>query len=68
MHRYGLFPAYHQKTYDLSHNDDTNNKNTETETLLTNIQSLFDKLNANGKSEAIKRLEELTHLKQYTDK
>ena len=47
MHRYGLFPAYHQKTYDLSHNDDTNNKNTETETLLTNIQSLFDKLNAN---------------------
>ncbi len=58
----------HQKTYDLSHNDDTNNKNTETETLLTNIQSLFDKLNANGKSEAIKRLEELTHLKQYTDK
>lgn len=35
---------------------------------LTDLDPLFDKLNTNGKKEAVKRIEELTHLKQYTDK
>ena len=46
----------------------TSNKNTENKISLTDIQALFCKLNTNGKKEIFKRLEELTHLKQYTDK
>lgn len=49
----------------------TSDKNTEQEILLTdlaNLTSLLDKLNSNGKREATKRIEELTHLKQYTNK
>lgn len=46
----------------------TGNETTKSEISLTDIKPLFEKLNAYGKKEAVKRVEELTHLKQYTDK
>ena len=48
--------------------EQTSNKNAENETSLTDIEALFYKLNTRGKKEILKRLDELTHLKQYTDK
>lgn len=42
-------------------------KSIQKEITLSDLEHLFNKLNVNGKKELLKRLEELTNLKQYTD-